>query len=39
MVYDGIYRDDGLVIMDGAKSNAEIGKWLNTFQKRVNMKG
>jgi hypothetical protein len=35
-VYDGIYRDDGLVIMKGQKSNADIGEWLNTFQKRVN---
>jgi hypothetical protein len=34
-VYDGIYRDDGLVIMDGQKTNAEIGEWLETFQKRV----
>jgi hypothetical protein len=35
-IYDGIYRDDGLVIMDGQKTNAEIGEWLNTFQGRVN---
>jgi hypothetical protein len=35
-VYDGIYRDDGLVIMTGQKTNADIGDWLNTFQKRVN---
>jgi hypothetical protein len=24
-VYDGIFRDDGLVILDGVKSNAEVG--------------
>jgi hypothetical protein len=35
-VYDGIYRDDGLVIMDGQKTNKEIGQWLGTFQERVN---
>jgi hypothetical protein len=35
-IYDGIYRDDGLVIMKGKKSNTDIGEWLNTFQKRVN---
>ncbi len=35
-VYDGIYRDDGLVIMDGQKTNEEIGQWLDTFQERVN---
>jgi hypothetical protein len=37
-IYNGIYRDDGLVIIiDGAKSNAEIREWLNTFQKRMNI--
>jgi hypothetical protein len=30
-VYDGIYRDDGLVIMKGHITNADIGEWLNTF--------
>jgi hypothetical protein len=27
-VYDEIYREDGLVIMDGLKSNNDIGEWL-----------
>jgi hypothetical protein len=35
-VYDGIYRDNGLVIMVGQKRNTDIIKWLNTFQNRVN---
>jgi hypothetical protein len=35
-IYDGIYRDDGLVIMNGQKTNTDISKWLNTFQQRVN---
>jgi hypothetical protein len=25
-----------LVILDGVKSNAEVGEWLNSFQKEVN---
>jgi hypothetical protein len=29
--YDGIYRDAGLVIMDGVKTNNEIGEWLSSF--------
>jgi hypothetical protein len=37
-IYNGIYQDGGLVIMHGKKSNADIGEWLNTFQKRVNNK-
>jgi hypothetical protein len=35
--YDGIYRDDGLVIMDRVKTNNKIGKWLSSFQKEVNI--
>jgi hypothetical protein len=35
-VYDRIYRDDGLVILDGVKLNAEVSEWLNTFQKEVH---
>jgi hypothetical protein len=31
-----IYRDDGLVIMNGLKTNEEISQWLGTFQERVN---
>jgi hypothetical protein len=36
-VYKRIYRDDGLVILDGIKSDAEVGEWLNSFQKEVNI--
>ena len=32
-VYDGIYRDDGLVILDGEKTNEEIGQGLETCEK------
>jgi hypothetical protein len=35
-VYDGIYRDDSLVILDGVKTNTEVGECLNSFQKEVN---
>jgi hypothetical protein len=35
-IYDDIYRDDGMVIMNGQKMYADIGKWHNTFQKIVN---
>jgi hypothetical protein len=28
-IYDGIYRANGLVILDGVKTNAEVGKWLS----------
>jgi hypothetical protein len=35
-IYDGIYRDDSLVIMNGKKLNADIGEWLKHFQKRFN---
>lgn len=35
--YDGIYRDDGLVVLKGKKSTAWIEDWLiNKFQKKVN---
>ena len=34
--YYGIYRDDGLVILNGKKSTAEIENWLQTFQQKVN---
>jgi hypothetical protein len=37
-IYNGIYRDDGLVILDldGVKTNTAVGEWLNSFQKEVN---
>jgi hypothetical protein len=35
-VYDKIYRDNGLVIINRVRSNGNISKGLNSFQKRVN---
>jgi hypothetical protein len=35
--YDRICRDDGLVIMIRVKTNNEIGEWLSSFQKEVNI--
>jgi hypothetical protein len=32
-IFERIYRDNGLVILDGVKLNAEVGEWLNFFQK------
>ena len=34
--YYGIYRDDGLVILNGKKSKEEIENWLQTFQQKVD---
>ena len=35
--FDGIYRDDGLVVLNGKKSTAWIEDWLNNkFQAKVN---
>jgi hypothetical protein len=36
-VYDGIYRNNRLVILNGVKTNNEIGKGLSSFQKEVNI--
>jgi hypothetical protein len=36
VVYDGIYRDDGLVVFKGNWSKQEITKWLDDFQAEVN---
>jgi hypothetical protein len=35
--YDGIYRDDSLVILNGVKSTPEVKEWLSSFQKEVNL--
>jgi hypothetical protein len=35
-VFDGIYRDDGLVVFKGSWSKQEITKWLDDFQAKVN---
>jgi hypothetical protein len=36
LIYDGIYRDDGIAVFKGSKTTGEIANWLNTFQNRVN---
>jgi hypothetical protein len=35
LIYDGIYRDDGIVVFKGSKMTGEIAT-LGTFQDRVN---
>jgi hypothetical protein len=35
-IYDGIYRDDGLVVFRGNWSKSKITKWLEKSQKEVN---
>ena len=35
-VFYGIYRDDGLNVIDGKKSTEELVKWLEKFQAKVN---
>ena len=35
-IFDGIYRDDGLFLISGKQSQAEILQWLNRFQSRVD---
>jgi hypothetical protein len=35
-VYDGIYRDDGLVVFKGNWSKQEITEWLDNFQAELN---
>ena len=34
--FDGIYRDDGIVVLKGNKSKSDVINWLNTLQKRVD---
>ncbi len=36
LVYDGIYRDDGIAVFKGSKTTSEVASWLGTFQERVN---
>jgi hypothetical protein len=36
LIYDGIYRDDGIAVFKGSKTTGEIANWLSTFQNRVN---
>ena len=36
--YNGIYRDDGIDIREGQKSDKKICDWLESFQDRVNEK-
>jgi len=35
-IFYGIYRDDGLNVLRGRHSQAEISMWLSTFQEKVN---
>jgi hypothetical protein len=34
--YEGIYRDDGIVVFKGSKTTGKVASWLGTFQERVN---
>ena len=34
-LYDGIYRDDGIIVFNGQWSNDHIDKWLKNFQFHV----
>ena len=35
-IYDGIYREDELMVMDGKKIVEELIDWLHLFQAKVN---
>jgi hypothetical protein len=36
LVYDGIYRDNGIVVFKGLKTTSKVASWLGIFQGRVN---
>jgi hypothetical protein len=36
LVYEGIYRDNGIVVFKGLKTTGKIANWLRVFQERVN---
>jgi hypothetical protein len=36
LVYDGIYRDNGITVFKGLKTTSKVASWLGTFQERVN---
>jgi hypothetical protein len=36
LVYEGIYRDDGITVFKGPVTTSEVAKWLGIFQARVN---
>ena len=36
LIYCGIYRNDGFVILKGIKTNGEINNWLKLFQSKVD---
>jgi hypothetical protein len=36
LVYEGIYRDNGIMIFKGPVTTSEVAKWLGIFQARVN---
>ena len=35
-MFEGIYRDDGLMVMSGMRSQVEVLHWLSMFQRRVD---
>jgi hypothetical protein len=36
LVYDGIYRGNGIAVFKGSKTTSEVAVWLGIFQRRVN---
>jgi hypothetical protein len=30
LIYDGIYRDDGIAVLKGSKTTGELANWLST---------
>jgi hypothetical protein len=34
LVYEGIYRDDGIAVFKGSKTSGKIANWLSIFQAR-----
>jgi hypothetical protein len=36
LVYEGIYRDNGIAVFKGPVTTSEVAKWLGIFQARVN---
>jgi hypothetical protein len=36
LIYEGIYRDDGIAVLKGSVTTGEVAKWLGIFQARVN---
>jgi hypothetical protein len=36
LIYEGIYRDNGIAVFKGSVTTGEVAKWLGIFQARVN---